>query len=359
MAEQLEELQEAVRQLQADKERLTQELASRQTGVGSAATPESSNATSEPTNGQTTRSGNAGSTERVLYLPRERKCPMFRGRVGISIDEWLEEVNACVRVRHLGSRDKAYFMFDHLESEARDEIKYRPREEREDPDKIETVLKELYGCSKSYVALQENFFSRKQLDGESLQEYSHALLSLMDQVKQCSPESVSQADKLLRDQFAEHVLDSDLRRELKRQIRQNPRLSMLEVRAEAIRWEREGRPNDAARGRSHSVPSLCAMQCTRQPQQSIPAPSVVSEMAELRAIVLKQQEQINQLINLNRSQPPPRPARSSRPFTVICRRCQKPGHYARECQNECVVPAHSPVPQSRHEDTTSAPPAGN
>lgn len=351
MAEELQELRELVRQLQADKERLTQEQASR--SAASAAMP-------EPSTGQTVRPGNPVSTERLLYLPRERKCPMFRGRVGIGIDEWLEEVNACVRVRHLGSLDKAYFMFDHLESEARDEIKYRPRAEREDPAKIESVLKELYGCSKSYVALQENFFSRKQLDGESLQEYSHALLSLMDKVKQCSPESVPQSDQLLRDQFAEHVLDSDLRRELKRLVRQTPGMSMLEVRAAAIRWEREGRPSDVTRGRSYSVPSLCAMQCARAPQ-SVPTPSAnppSSEMAELRAMLLKQQDQINQLTSsLSILQGPPRHARPSRPPPVICRRCQKPGHYARECDNERVVPARSPVLQSRHDDSSS--PAGN
>lgn len=352
MSEELQELRELVRQLQVDKERLTQEVASRPAGAASAAT-------SEPSNGQTVRSGNTGFTERALYLPRERKCPMFRGRVGISIDEWVEEVNACVRVRHLGLLDKAYFMFDHLEGEARDEIKYRPRAEREDPAKIESVLKELYGCSKSYVALQENFFSRKQLDGESLQEFSHALFSLMDKVKQCSPESVPQSDRLLRDQFAEHVLDSDLRRELKRLVRQTPGLSMLEVRAAAICWEREGRPNDVARGRSHSVPSLCAMQCARA-QQSAPIPPASSEMAELRAMLLKQQEQINQLTNsLSMLQGPPRPARLSRSSPVICRRCQQPGHYARECDNERVITARSPAPRSRHDDSSSAPPAGN
>lgn len=128
----------------------------------------------------------------------------------------MEEVDACARVRYLGSLDKAYFMLDHLEGEAKDELRYRPRVEREDPAKILSILRELYGCSRSYVAIQESFFSRKQLDGES----SHALLSLMDKVKQCSPESVPQSDMLLRDQFIEHVLDSDLHRELKRLVRQ-------------------------------------------------------------------------------------------------------------------------------------------
>ncbi|KAL7870657.1 hypothetical protein SRHO_G00081540 [Serrasalmus rhombeus] len=159
-----------------------------------------------------------------------------------------EEVQASIRARHLGPLDQAYFMLDHLEGEAKDEIRYRSRAEREDPQKILSVLKELYGCSKSYVALQESFFGHKQLEGESLQEFSHALLALMDKVKQSAPNIVLNSDVLVRDQFVEHVLDSTLRRELKRLVRQTPGLSMLQVRAEAIQWEREGRPEDSSRG---------------------------------------------------------------------------------------------------------------
>lgn len=344
----LEQLREQLLQLQAENNRLQQPAR-----LGGSANPVSN--------------------ERLFYLPRERKCPVFRGRVGIGIVEWVEEVEASVRARHLGALDKAYFMFDHLDGEAKDEIRYRSTADRQDPEKIISILKELYGCSQSYVALQEHFFSRKQLDGESLQEYSHALFSLMDKVKQVSPESVPQSDMLLRDQFAEHVNDSDLRRELKRLVRQTPGMSMLEVRAAAVRWECEGRPSDFNRGRSHSVPSLCAMQYSKTQADRAPPPgnTAGAEMAELRSMLLKQQEQINQLttalttlqgaanstypsVRSAYSNPSARPAYSSRPppvsrpSTVICKRCLKPGHYARECDNDRVVaPNHNPQAQAQ------------
>ncbi|KAL7844950.1 hypothetical protein SRHO_G00234900 [Serrasalmus rhombeus] len=225
MASELEELRDLVRQLQADNERLLREQAAVQSAEG-------------PSNA--------------------------RGRSGISIEEWVDEVQASIRARYLGPLDQAYFMLDHLEGEAKDEIKYRPRAEREDPQEILSILRELYGCSKSYVALQESFFSRKQLDGESLQEYSHALLALMDRIQNCAPNMVPDADVLVRDQFVEHVNDSVLCRELKRLVRSTPTLSMLQVCTEAIRWEQEGRPRDNSRGRSYSVPSMCALQLSRQ-----------------------------------------------------------------------------------------------
>lgn len=102
---------------------------------------------------------------------------MFSGRSGISLGEWLEEAQACMCARHLSAADQAFFLYDHLEGEAREEIKYRSSTERSDPSKIISILQDLYGCVESYVALQEAFFSRQQQEGESLLGYSLALMA--------------------------------------------------------------------------------------------------------------------------------------------------------------------------------------
>lgn len=160
---------------------------------------------------------------------------MFNGKTGLSIAEWTEEVQACMRARHLSAVDQALFMFDHLEGEARNEIKYRTSAERGDPVQILAILTELYGCTESYVTLQQAFFSRKQQEGKTLQEFSLVLMALMDQVKQRAPDGLLNTGVLLRDQFVEHVFDSALRRELKQLVRRQPTATLLEVRAEAIR----------------------------------------------------------------------------------------------------------------------------
>ena len=74
-------------------------------------------------------------------------------------------------------------------------------------------------CAESYVALQEAFFSRRQHEGETLLEFSLALMGLMTSVKQRAPSGIPNAEVLLRDQFVEHVLDGPLRRELKQFVR--------------------------------------------------------------------------------------------------------------------------------------------
>lgn len=45
-----------------------------------------------------------------------------------------------MRARHLSTADQAFFLFDHLEGEAQEEIKYRSSAERSDLAKIIAVL---------------------------------------------------------------------------------------------------------------------------------------------------------------------------------------------------------------------------
>lgn len=317
----LQALQGRMEQLQAENDRLRRDRDAAQAGSSSSGLLVDSAA-----------------PERVVYLPRERRCPVFRGSHGIGIDEWIEEVKVSMRARHLKHNDQACFIYDHLEGEARDEIKYRPRAEREDPDRVFEILKEMYGCLKSYITLQQDFFSRKQLEGESLQEFSHVLYCIMEKVVESSPARVSNSGLLLRDHFVEHVNNSDLRRELKRLVRRNTDLTLLDVRAEAIRWEREGGPA----GRGNTMSAFCTTQTTSlQPRLdgSLDS-STSSQLAALTALVHKQQEQLNQITQTLAAMQKPPASQPSRP-NIICRRCQRPGHYASDCENERSRPRPS------------------
>lgn len=327
----MQQLKELVLQLKADSERLRQERAT------------VSSAPAGPAPAGPALPAGAGAatavTERLVVVPRDRKCPMFNGKTGVGLTEWLEEIQVCMRARHLSVPDQALFLFDHLEGEAKEEIKFRSSAERGDPAQVLAILKELYGCSQSYVILQQAFFSRHQLEGETLQEFSLALMALMAQVKQCAPDGMPNADILLRDQFAEHVVDSSLRRELKQSIRRRPAITLLELRSEAIRWEREGLPG-GARGRSFSLPSAYGLQYGVQGRVQ-PTPKVASQepgLSELMELMKRQQEQLNQLTQTVASLQAPRAqGRTNRNGPLICRRCQRPGHFARECDGERVL----------------------
>lgn len=345
MDEEIQELRALVAQLKADNERLRQEQAGPSTIQSTSSAPPIAPSTS-----------GVPAPERLIFVPRDRKCPVFRGRVGIGLNEWIEEVQACMRARHLSRPDQAFFLFDHLEGEARDEIKYRSSAEREDPESILAILRELYGCTESYVALQEAFFSRKQEEGETLQEFSLALMGLMEKVKQRAPAGLLNSEALLRDQFVEQVLNSSLRRELKQLVRRQPNSTLLDVRAEAIQWEREGLPG-GARGRSHSVPLMLGVQYGVHGGPQVPvSSSSVSEMCEMKEMLKRQQEQLNQLTeSIARLQNPQQYTRPPRSGPIVCLRCNQPGHIARNCDGVRVSsrpqgpsrPPYTPGRQSR------------
>lgn len=330
----MRELRELVAQLKSDNERLRQEQVS-------VAQPGPSNVSIPAVPAPPLVDAAASTAERFVFVPRDRKCPKFSGRLGIGVDEWVEEAQACIRLRRLSTADQAFFLVDHLEGEAREEIRYRSVDEREDPKQIIRVLRELYGCTKSYVALQESFFSRRQQEGETLVEFSLALMSLLEKVKNQSPHGIPNGEILIRDQFVEYVNDCALRRELKQLVRRQPTVTLFDVRSEALRWEREGMPG-GARGRSQSVPSAYGIQYEVQGHQNLgggssSGGSAVSEMSELRDMLRKQQQQLNQLTQsmaqLQNPQSHLRPSRAN----LICRRCQKPGHFARDCGEERML----------------------
>lgn len=338
MEEEMQRLRDRIAQLTADNERLQQPA----TDSGQSQEPATTAAPAATT-----------AAERVVVIPRDRKCPKFNGRTGLQIVEWIEEVQACMRSKRLPLADQADFIYDHLEGEAKDEIKYRPATERKDSTKILDALRELYGCSRSYVTLQQAFFSRQQQEGETLQEFSLALMALMDQVRRRAPNGVPNSEVLLRDQFIEHVLDNGLRRELKQFARRKPEATLLEARKEAIQWEQEGLPG-AARARSFSLPSAYGVQYGMQGRSpSAPsAPSATSD-PEWKELFKKQQEQLDRLTQaVTALQRAPVYSRPPRTGPLICRRCHGVGHFERDC----TAPG---VPFRPRAHSSSGPPANS
>ena len=137
MEEQLRVLAERVQQLQADNDRLR--------ATGEAGSSASSNEEVRSNNPPDARS----TFERYMYIPRERKCPRFSGKStdDLTVEDWVEEVRRSLESRHMSPAEQALFIYDHLDGEAKTEIKFRPVSERNNPETLLSALLEIYGCS--------------------------------------------------------------------------------------------------------------------------------------------------------------------------------------------------------------------
>lgn len=87
MEEEVQELRELTAQLKADNDQLRQERSASTSGTS--VTPSTSGAL--PTVPPTFCPPVA---DRLAFVSRYRKGPMFRGRLGIGLSEWLEDTNA-------------------------------------------------------------------------------------------------------------------------------------------------------------------------------------------------------------------------------------------------------------------------
>lgn len=271
----------------------------------------------------------------VIYVQQDRKMPLFSGKIdgtdALTLDEWIEKMRDFVQTRGRTDKERAQIVFDHLEGAARTEIKYLPLVQRENVDCIFGVLKEVYGCLHSRITLQRKFYNRKQLEGESFLDYSHALMDLMDQVVKTDAHVAS---KDLRDQFCDGVRDQALRIRLRDFVNANPHWTIRDARSEATKWMAQYESQSAKyKGSTNNfgmneVSASCESSVSRPP-----------EYVELLSMLKAQQTQLDLVMKaLAPSSVPPSRARQFRPRRTsdgkpICFRCEQSGHIARNCPN--------------------------
>lgn len=281
--------------------------------------------------------------------------------------------NTILGYRQFEDTEKAMYIYDHLGGEARQEIKYRSQIERQDPKCIMEILREVYGQPQSLTRLQKGFFDRRQREGESIREYSHALMAIIDDINHCDVKQTWCSDFALRDQFAENVRDLALRRELKKVIWQNLRISFFDLRREALWWE----DGDGGGGQNRRLVSSCEMggevvesntvAAAVRPEPDPVLVEILQTLKQQKALVestLKQQQsQIADLaqkvsglagVGVTRTGGRMEPPRFDAEGQPICFKCRLAGHIARQCRTGPLTRQAAPVSRMATSQDTSA-----
>lgn len=330
LRERLQREKEEMAKLRDENDRLVGRISDKGEGVTEQPRPQSP---TELPRQQTTKI-----SDYVIYLPKDKKVKTFTGGSGAVFYEWWDDIQISMNFRPFSDEEKAAYIYEHLGGEARDEIKYRPLAVRKHFKSIYDVLVESYGGKQSLIKLQRQFFDRRQKEGESLREYSHALLAIIEEIHRNSKKETC-SDLTLRDQFVENVYDPALCRELKQVVKQSPEISFFDLRKEAIQWEEEvEKPGKRVQKHTetfeHSV--IPVGECSAINVQ----PKGDPVLSEILNTIKKQQAQLDEVTQtlsgmrrpwgrgggIGRQEPRYDP--SGKP---ICFRCQIAGHIARNC----------------------------
>lgn len=272
----------------------------------------------------------------VIFVQQDRKLPLFSGKMeskdSWALDEWIEQIRHYAQMRGTTEKERAQIVFDHLEGAARTEIKFLPTAERESMESIFKVLKEVYGCMHTHIALQRRFYNRRQQEGESLIDFSHSLMDLMDLINKSDAHAASiAASKDLRDQFCDGVRDPSLKMRLRDLVNANPNWTIREARAEATRWMAQCGSQLKPKGSEYNMTSNEAVASC----DSVVSGS--SSYSDLMSLLKAQQVQLDLVVKAltPQSLPPAKPfynrPRRTADGKPICFKCEQAGHIARNC----------------------------
>lgn len=172
----------------------------------------------------------------TLRVPPSRKLERFSGESKLKIEDWIEDAN-CV-ISSVPEEDRINFLTGHLEGIARDELRFADYADKNSVQKIFTLLRSVFGEKRTNAQLKAMLYDRVQKDGETVREYSRALLDLVDRMS----DTREAKDKLLSEVFCENISDTYVRREMKKRLREEPTIKFAIVRQEAIRLAEDENP---------------------------------------------------------------------------------------------------------------------
>ena len=131
-------------------------------------------------------------------------------------------------------------LIDYIGGDAKDEVLCRPDEVRRDFGALVSLLRRMFGPLQTVTSLYAEFYSRMQSEGETLAEYSRALIRLHQRIEGAAPTMAERhalavlGDGALKHQFVVGVREEWMQHELRRLVLRLANRPFIVVREEAL-----------------------------------------------------------------------------------------------------------------------------
>lgn len=188
----------------------------------------------------------------VVYPPSEKKLQKFWGnpfhhKLYIDVEDWIDDVDTTLDTKK-GATEKELvnFIVSSLDGPAKAEVRLRGKDQWKTVDQVKDILRHNFGDKRTLVQRQHDFFNYKQSVDQSIRDYSHHLLKLLQSVFRADKDAFPNDQETMKAHFVENLQDQQLRRELRREMRDKPTISFMDLREEAVLWAEEERVDHLA-----------------------------------------------------------------------------------------------------------------
>jgi RNA-binding protein YhbY len=154
---------------------------------------------------------------------------------GDDIADWIESITNYI-AKFSTEAEKVDCILNNLDHRPYTEVRFRIDRSKVSSVEVLKILSDIYGNKNTFSQLQKKLFSREQQPGESIDDYSYALIDLVIHMEKLDPKLRDNSDQILKDIFSEGVTDVRLKHEMKRLNRERTEKRFFEMRDEAKRW---------------------------------------------------------------------------------------------------------------------------
>ncbi|XP_055881221.1 uncharacterized protein LOC129926997 [Biomphalaria glabrata] len=184
----------------------------------------------------------------LIISEQTKRVRQFSGRGTAdepTAEDFAREIREAWELRPYSAQEKVAVIMSNVSGPARKELDLQASKTKSDPEALLETLLEAFAQTMPVREAEVVFLRSRQQIAESLRDFSHRLFCehsvAVSQQRRERVECFSEAR--LRDQFVHGLNDSALRRELLRLVEEEPAITFIAVRNQALKWESQDRGN--------------------------------------------------------------------------------------------------------------------